>query len=70
MFTWLKKLALGTAIRELDQLEPIFALKIVEAQMKFGAIPADQFSKVLVDEAQTKLCQLVGLDPKDVLKEP
>lgn len=68
MLKWIKRLALGSAIRELDQLEPIFAVKIKEAQAKFGAIPADQFSKILVDEVQAKLCELVGLDPAEVLK--
>lgn len=68
MFTWLKKLALGTAINELDQLEPIFAAKIKEAQKRFGEIPPEQFSKTLVDEVQVKLCELVKLDPKEVLK--
>ena len=68
MIAWLKKLALGTAINELDQLEPIFAAKIKEAQTKLAQIPPEEFSKVLVDEVQTKLCDLVGLDPKEVLK--
>lgn len=68
MINWLKRLALGSAIRELDQLEPVFAAKIREAQAKIGAIPPDQFAKILVDEAQAKLCTLVGLDPSEVLK--
>ena len=68
MFAWLKRLALGSAINELDQLEPIFAAKIREAQQKLNSIPPDQFAKELVDEVQTKLCELVKLNPADVLR--
>lgn len=68
MIAWLKKLALGNVIRSMDELEPIFSEKIVEAQQKLGSIPPNEFAKTLVDEIQTKLCDLVGLDPKEVLK--
>lgn len=66
MIAWIKKLALGTAIRELDQLEPIFTAKIIEAQKTLGAIPADQFSKVLVDDIQRFICNKTGIDPKSI----
>lgn len=67
MITWLKTLALGTAIRQLDQLEPIFAAKIKESQGRLGALDAAAVSKKLVDEVQKKLCQLLKLDPEKVL---
>ncbi len=68
MFNWLKTYGAKKVIKEMDQLEPFLALKIREAQSKFGAIPPEEFSKVLVDEIQVKLCHIVGVDPLEVLK--
>lgn len=63
---WLKTFGAKQGIREMDKLEPIFAAKIREAQKKFGEIPPETFSKILVDEVQLKLCGYFGIEPKDV----
>lgn len=68
MIQWLKGMALGGAIRSLDQLEGPFASKIKEAQAKASSIPAEQFAKEVVDMVQRKACELAGLDPEKVLK--
>lgn len=68
MITWLKKLALGNLIRSMDDLEPLFAAKIKEAQAKANSIPPEQFAKEVVDMVQTKACEYAGLDPTEVLK--
>lgn len=66
MLTWLKSLALGSAIRNFDDFEPILAGKIREAQKKLGEIPPEEFAKNLVDEIQLFLCKKLGVDPKKV----
>ena len=68
MIKWLKGLALGGLIRSMDDLEAPFALKIKEAQQKASSIPAEQFAKEIVDMVQIKACELLKLDPKEILK--
>lgn len=68
MIAWLKGLALGGLIRSMDQLEAPFAAKIKEAQETAGSIPAEQFAKEVVDMVQLKACELLKLDPKEILK--
>lgn len=52
----------------MDQLEAPFAAKIKEAQETAGSIPAEQFAKEVVDMVQLKACELLKLDPKEILK--
>lgn len=52
----------------MDDLEKPFAEKIKEAQTKAGSIPAEQFATEVINMIQTKLCEVAGLDPKEVLK--
>ena len=68
LITWLKTYGAKKLIKEMDQLEPLLASKLREAQEKFGKIPPDEFAKVLVDEIQIKMCNVVGVDPVEVLK--
>lgn len=66
LINWIKKFGARQGIREMDKLEPVFAAKIREAQKKLGEISPEEFSKLLVDEVQLKLCNYFGVDPKDV----
>ncbi len=66
IITWIKRIGAKQLIREMDALEPIIAVKLREAQEKFGSIPPEQFAKTLVDDVQLKLCLKLGVDPKDV----
>lgn len=68
MITWLKGLALGGLIRSMDQLEAPFAEKIREAQAKASSIPAEQFAREVVDMVQLKACELLKLNPEEILK--
>ena len=68
MIAWLKGLALGGLIRSMDQLEIPFAEKIKEAQRKAGSIPAEQFAKEVVDMIQLRLCAILKLDPKEIMR--
>ena len=65
MIQWLKKWAIIQAVKQLDQLETPIALKIKEAQKKFGEIPAEAFSKEIVDDFQNKLYDWCGVAVED-----
>lgn len=66
LFGWIKKVGAREAIKRLDQAEPVIAAKLREAQARLQSIPPDQFAKELVDEIQLKLCEHLGVDPKDI----
>lgn len=66
LFSWLKKMGYKQLIKELDQLEQPLAIKMKDAQAKFGSIPADEFAKQVVDDFQRLLCTKVGVDPKEL----
>lgn len=68
MFKMLKLLIGGKKglIKSMDEIEPAFAEIIKKAQKTAGDIPADQFAKEVVDQAQLKLCQWLDVDPKEV----
>lgn len=66
MLNWIKKLLMKQSIMKLDELELPIALKIKEAQSKLGQIPAEEFSKQLVDEFQRFLCRKAGIDPSEL----
>lgn len=53
------------SIQSLDQLEIPIALKIKEAQTKFGEIPPEAFSKELVDSIQDCLYEWAGVPKED-----
>ena len=69
LFNWIKAIGLSRAIKEMDNLEPLFATKIKEAQEKLNQVPPDQFAKTLVDEVQYKLCLAGKIDPLSVLTQ-
>lgn len=65
MVSWIKLFFIKRAIQSLDQLEIPIALKIKEAQKKFGEIPSEEFSKMIVDDFQAKLYDWAGVAPED-----
>lgn len=67
---WLKQFGIKQLIREMDQLEPYFAAKIREAQKGLNTISPDEFSKVLVDDVQLKLCRKFDINPEDIGLKP
>lgn len=64
MLNWLKGLLIRQAIEKLDELELPIALKIKEAQAKFGEIPPEAFAKEIVDAFQAKLYAWCKVEPK------
>lgn len=66
IIAWFKRIGAKMLIKELDQLTPIIAAKMKEAQTKFGQIPSEEFSKELVTEMQIKLCDICGVKPSDI----
>lgn len=70
MFTklmmWLKQMGYKKLIASLDELEKPLALKLKEAQKKFGDIPPNEFAKQVVDDFQRLLCEKTGVDPKEL----
>lgn len=69
LMNWIKAYGAKKLIVEMDVLEPLLADRLKEAQEKFGAIPPKEFSKQLVDEIQIHMCQWIGVDPDEILKE-
>lgn len=67
LMNWIKTYGAKKLILEMDALEPLLAAKLKEAQQRFGAIPPENFSKILVDEIQVKMCEIIGVDPNEVL---
>lgn len=65
MVSWIKLFFIKQGIKQLDQLEIPIALKIKEAQKKFGEIPAEEFSKMIVDDFQNKLYDWAGVPIED-----
>lgn len=65
MFAWLKLFFIKQGIKQLDQLEAPMALKIREAQKRFGEIPAEAFAKEVVDDFQNKLYDWCGVSVED-----
>jgi F0F1-type ATP synthase membrane subunit b/b' len=66
LFGWIKRFGAKKIILAMDELEPVIAEKLTEAQKKFGSIPPKEFAKTLVDDIQRKLCAKLGVDPKEV----
>lgn len=66
LLSWLKQMGYKRLILEMDQLEKPLALKLQEAQRKFGSIPPDDFAKVFIDDLQRFLCEKTGVDPKEI----
>ena len=66
LFAWLKKQGFKQIIRQMDELEEPFALKIKEAQKVMGSISPEEFSKLIVDDVQRMLCKKVGIDPAEL----
>lgn len=66
LLNWIKVYGAKKLILEMDSLEPLLALKLREAQEKFGKIPPEEFAKTLVDEIQVRMCQVVNVDPKEI----
>lgn len=65
MLKWLKIFLIKKGISKLDELELPIALKIKEAQAKFGEIPPEQFSRELVDAFQAKMYEWCGVSKED-----
>lgn len=65
MLNWLKVYLIKQGIKQLDQLEMPIALKIKEAQRKFGEIPPESFAKEVVDDFQNKLYDWCGVPVED-----
>lgn len=65
MLSWIKLFLIKKGIAQLDELELPIALKIKEAQAKFGEIPPEAFAKEVVDAFQNKLFDWCGVPPED-----
>lgn len=63
---WLRDYGYKRLIRQMDELEPVFAEKIKKAQATLGSIPPEEFAKQVVDDIQLTLCRKLNIDPKEV----